>query len=225
MSYTVEILGYPPGSDIWIFKQSGATAATCSGSSQTCTLHVSPTCEVGSGICVGVILASANMSGAGLYISSVSTGSGTGTWIVPSACQVVSASQVESLSCAYNLNETPGDTTITVTWNANNSTAPGFAYYEAYRTTGMPTLDGVGHATNATSASPTGPPLTLSGSNDYIVQGIVHATEQGVSAPYAFSRLAYYAAGFGAYAMNTITQPITWTQNATTTLVNAVAIK
>jgi hypothetical protein len=136
-------------------------ASFCLASTLTCALTVSSTCSG----CVGVLMAD---NPSPYLISSVS---GAGTWVVPAGCRNNYAGANTAVSCAYNLSETSGVTTIIVTWNGDTAGKPGLFYLEYSWTGATPALDTTGAATQAGGTTPLpGVALTLSGSKDIIVQ-------------------------------------------------------
>jgi hypothetical protein len=107
----------------------------------------------------------------GTHINSVSGG---GTWVVPSganSCRInVVSTDSGELSCAYALSSTAGTTSISVTMSGTVNT--GFGIWEIHSNTGLPfVFDTQASQVNAASFAPSGPALTLSGTNDVIFQG------------------------------------------------------
>ncbi len=96
---------------------------------------------------------------AGYYPSSCSSSMGTCT--VPTSCQQ------QNLSC-MEIPITTSGTSVSVTFNSSTTTA-GFYALELARTSGTWTVDAVGCNSNTTTNTPSGPSLTLSGTNDAIV--------------------------------------------------------
>jgi hypothetical protein len=161
----------------------------------------------------------------------ISSVSGGGVYIVPAGC-VGAQSTSRGVSCAYTLVSTPGATTITVTRSSTtNVTWRVFAVEASFTGTSV-SLDtggsgGLAAQGNASSGSPPGPTLTLSGGNVLILQGL----SSGTGAPTAISgsySSSFTVAGLGAFAYlaNTTsgTAP-TWTTSTTISAVNAMAFR
>lgn len=195
------------------------TSNSC-GATTTCTITATSTCST----CVGLIVGAGNQN---LFISSIS---GAGTWVVPPGCQLYNGSIVEATSCAYNLSESSGTTSIVVTWNGTNSATLGLYYVEVSWTGTTPTLDTTGtHFANVSGSSQASPTLTLTGSSDFCVQGI--ASQSAPSAiTGSYTGLTTMSAGGnagGAYIVNTASgASVTWTTGAATeSITNAICIQ
>lgn len=118
------------------------------------------------------------MAGA-LSFNFITNVTGGGTWVVPSGtntCRIAytntgTPSSNNELSCAYALSSTAGATSINVTMNSATNT--GFGIWEVSTSTGFPfVLDVQGSTVNGNSANPPGQPLTITGANDVIFQGL-----------------------------------------------------
>lgn len=135
---------------------------TCSNATNTCNLTVTST-GTNHVILIGVHYVS---SGGQLTISSVSGG---GSYTAPAGCASYLASQIIGAACAYTLASTSGATTITVNLSANVSNAWDIDARE-YSTTSTAAFDVVGTSQPASSATPAGVTLSLTGTNDVIFQ-------------------------------------------------------
>lgn len=132
---------------------------------------------------VGVIML-LNAQASGHNIASVSGG---GTWVIPaaSACELGNNNEGD-VSCAYILSLTGGVTSITVTMNAA-STLTDVTYWEYSVSPGPALLDTTGTVRNTSaSTSQTCNTLTLTGTKDIIVSGIVNSAGNvsSVASPY-----------------------------------------
>ncbi len=156
------------------FANSGVNGLACNPS---CTLSIPAT---GSGHLLYLESGADN----GGYISSVSGG---GTWMVPSACQVNlvgsgnDAGHNFKLSCAYVLSSTSGVTSLNIAGGGNMY----FAAWEIASTSGTFQLDGN--------------PLTATRSPTYVIQGITLPTTgandvafQSVFCPGGVSSVTFY---------------------------------
>lgn len=144
------------------------------------TAMQSQTC--GTGGCTVTLSAATTGSGHLLYLESgdeagthITSVSGGGSWVVPSACALsqVVQSQNNSASCAYNLSVASGISSLTVTMSGGAATS--FAVYEVSTSVGVFVLDAIGSTLNTPNALCSGycypgQPLTLSGNNDVIFQ-------------------------------------------------------
>jgi hypothetical protein len=186
----------------WALVHSASNASCSAGT--TCTVTVTST---GAGnLLVGTVL----VGNTGLTISSVSGG---GTWTHCGTCQMFNAT-AGGTDASYTLSSTSGATSIVFTLSASNSGGAWVAAVLEYSYTAGPiSFDAASTRNQSTaSASQAGVALTLTGSNDVIVQT---ATEQSsasaISAPY--TQPALFPSGDGvAGAINTAsgTAP-TWT--------------
>ena len=188
--------------------QQAASGSSCSTSATTCSITVSAT---GAGH-FGIITTRHNST---VSLSSVTTG---GTWTVPAGCHL-GLSGTGGASCAYILNLSGGVTTITVTW----SSAPGqcgFVFREYSYTGSSVALDpsgGLGTRSSSTNPAP-GVGLTLTGSNDLVVQGLAvggTTTISGISSPYGNFATNSTGEYGGADLENTVSGAApNWTLNA-----------
>jgi hypothetical protein len=146
--------------------------------------------------------------------------SGGGSWVCPAGANIV-----DMYTC-YVLSSSSGVTTITAT-AATTGTWRDAGFYEiAY--TGSTSLDTDNAVNNSTSsASQAAPSLTLSGSQDFILQGIYSSVViSSISGTWNFNTEVSNTRGT-AYLLNaaSYTAP-TWTLSSSgTCLVNAIAFK
>src|SRR5271170_5204812 len=153
---------------------------TCTIGQSTCTLTVTSMCS-GHANCVGILFETDNANNP---ISTSTVPTGGGTWVVPSGCAHYQSAIVTVVSCAYNLAETATTTSIVVTFTTT-TTNPGVAYYEYAYTGPAPTLDATGFLYQSTSQTPqNGVTLSLTGSNDAIVQMCSYSPATSVNSPY-----------------------------------------
>ena len=198
--------------------QNVSAGGTCASTSP-CTLTVTSTCSG----CIGVLWESNNSS-----TNFISTVTGAGSWSVPAGCQSGNNTLVEAESCAYNLSESAGTTSIVITM-ASGPSQNAIVYYEFNISSGTPSLDTSGTAARTSfSTTQAGPTLTLSGTNDLIVQENVSGTGNAtaITAPYGYLNSDEAKMGTAA-ATNTAsgTAP-NWTMpGSDSTLVGALAIQ
>jgi len=117
----------------------------------------------------GNLLFIAAGGGSSSVISSVSS---AGTWNVPTGantCQIVQSGV--ALSCAYNLSDTSGATSLSITMST--SAAITFSIWEISSAAGPFSLDSQASATNAASLSPPGVALSMTGSTDVAFQFLI----------------------------------------------------
>ncbi len=216
------LLGQSGFASITLVQHTITPSGTCSSTSNTCTIAVSST----GANHAGVLLAE-NATGSSVTITSVSGG---GTWTRPAACHLFSAAS-GSINCAYTLSTTASATSITLTWS---SATPGFSrisFYEYSSTTTSIIIDAgataINAGSNATSTTPIGVSLTLTGANDVIVQGIATqgATVSSVAAPYSGFLASSTQFGSSNNLNTASSSPPTWTLSTTNvTLVNGIAL-
>lgn len=207
-----------PTTTTFTHVQHVGTSNSCPNTT-SCTITVSSTCST----CVGIIF---GMQGVNVFISSVS---GAGTWIVPAGCQLYNGGIVLATSCAYNLSETSGTTSLVVTWNGTN-VGGGLYYVETSWTGATPTIDTSGATFDGVSGgTQVGQALTLTGTSDFIVQGIAsQSSPSAITGSYlSLTTIGGGGDGGGAYIVNTSSGSApTWTTGAATeSVVNAIAIK
>lgn len=170
--------------------------------------------------------------GAAPTLSSVSDG--TSTWTVNGTCSVTNGG-IGGVFGAYSVNLASGITSISATLSAGTAFNGEVEFLEYSTTGGPPIFDTCAGTVNGSSATPAGQVLTLSGTNDVIVQVIQSAGPQNATAvtgtytnPADFPFSGPAAAGYGiAGSINTSsgTAP-TWTLNgANTSLVIGMAFK
>jgi hypothetical protein len=206
----------------WGFVQHKENAP-CSSSSSTCAVTVTST---GSGH-VGVILGIAGSNSTTATISSVSGG---GTWTVPpsSGCSLGNSAPGGMVSCAYTLSTAASATSITVTWGTSS---PGsyvsVDFYEFSFTASSVALDKVGtQAVTTAAANLPGVTLTLTGTNDVIVQaGQFSASATACASPYN-TNSAFPNGNAACYAINQSSgTAVTYTNTSSSAVFNAIAIK
>lgn len=140
-------------------------AVTCSS---TCALTVPST--TGSDLLL-LCSQSTSAAGASAYISSVSDNKSE-SWTDLSGFRKGKASYGTE-DCQYVLSDTAGVTTITPTMNASGAYYF-FGVYEIHKSSGSITLDTSAATDNSGSSTstPTGQALTLTGNDDFCIQGI-----------------------------------------------------
>jgi hypothetical protein len=180
----------------------------CSSTSATCSITVAAT---GAGH-AGVLTYAGHP---GVYINSVST---DGSWTVPTGCKASASSG--ATSCAYNLSLTGGATTETVTLNTASPGTYGYLSFHEVSSTGTFAFDAAGAVTDSTSSlSLAGAGLSLTGSDDFIVQTwrVAGGSASSVTSPYidltGFGSFSAYALSIntssGAAPTLTMTLPTT----------------
>lgn len=105
-----------------------------------------------------------------LSSTSISSVSGGGTWTTPSGANTCKISMAGgyAMSCAYVLASSAGATTINITMSG--SASANFTFSEVSSSSGQFTFDTEASASNAAQFFPSGPSLTLSGTNDVVFQ-------------------------------------------------------
>jgi len=148
----------------------------------------------------------------------ISSVSGGGTWVHPtgsSSCNEYANSS--DVDCAYTLSTTSGATSITLSFGTTPGPYAAAEYGEWSYTASPASFDAAGVATTSSNTNPqTAVALTLTGSNDLIVQflsGTWAAT--AISSPYTSQ--ANFTNGYGfAGAINTTSGSApSWTMNNT----------
>ena len=162
-------------------------------------------------------------------------GSGCGTWVAGTGCAVTNTNQGVSSDCAYVLSSTSGSTTITQTYPGSGSifhrtitcaemaSSVGAAFDVANTVDPEGTFSG---------GNTTGVALTLTGSNDFIMQQFngsqTGTTPSAISGAYTSwldtSQSAQAVATAGAINTAVGTAP-TWTTSSTHYTENAIAFK
>jgi hypothetical protein len=152
-----------------LFSIFSATSQTFAGIS----CNASPGCTVtipSTGTGDLIYIQGVNING-----DNISSVTGAGSWTVPSGantCQVaLTADASDVLSCAYNLSSSSGTTTLTIKTSGTASFS--FNIFEVSRSSGSFTLDVQSATQNATSLSPPGSAVTLTGANDVIFQSLL----------------------------------------------------
>lgn len=203
--------------------------------SATITLIQNPGASCGSSPCtitftatgsnhLGILTVLNDDGAGGRYVSSIS---GAGTWSVPAGAQANGDSG--AVSAAYCLSLTGGVTSITITFNVSAGYAVQFWEYSSTDTF---LLDAVGTLVDNTGTATSWPgvALTLSGSNDVIVQGEVNFNSRSftISSPYGnLTALSGFEQAADSENTASGTAP-TWSPvggSATKNLENAIAIK
>lgn len=140
-------------------------ASACFGSA-TCALTVTSTTAG------NLLIAIASGNGGNNYSYSSITGEGGWTHCPSGTVNVTNdaMSQVYSADCAYKLSAAGGVTSLTWNWAGGTPNGSVFELIEVSRSSGSWTYDTGNTATPATCTTCAGPALTLTGSNDYIVQ-------------------------------------------------------
>lgn len=219
------LLSLPAAAGTWTFNH-GARGAACTGGVSTCsqTLAFTPT----GGAHDVLVITVATTSTAAITILSSSTLGSTNLTLVPgSACAVFVAGSAEQMDCAYILNP-PTATNLTVNISLN---APANWFIGAIDISNSVAAcyDTAGALSGSTSTTPqSGPALTLSGTNDFIVQSIKPGSvPTAVSGSYADAYASLSQNLSSAYLLNTGSgAAVSWTLtgNAKAAL-NAIAFK
>ncbi len=155
---------------------SGGGAAT-----MTVVQHVGADACFGSAACAltitsttagNLLIAIAAANGGNNYSYSSITGEGGWTVCPAGVVNVVNddMTQVYSADCAYKLSAAGGVTSLTWNWAGGTPNGTVFELIEVSRSSGSWTYDTGNTATPTTCTTCAGPTLTLTGSNDYIVQ-------------------------------------------------------
>ena len=196
------------------------SSSGCATNTNTCAITVAATVAGR----IGVIMAGLpNGNG------SISSISGAGTWASPAGCDAYWSAHGQSVACAYNLSETSGATTITVTWSTSSpGLSVGFTYFEYSYSGASVSYDTSGNRAETVSGNPrNGVTLTLSGTNDVIVQSQIWISASSVGSPYG--NFTAFAGSTGDAADNENTASGTapsWTYSANQTpQFNGVALK
>ena len=162
------------------------------------------------------------LQNAGTAVTSVSDSTGE-TWVHAPNCNVTSGSV--DVDCWYVLSSTAGATTITATLNSSGN-GRAVEFYEFSVGAGcFAYYDSSGSANDsAASTSQLGATLTLTGTNDVIVQGIYGGSVSSISGGYAEATGATNRTA--ASLLNTISgNAPTWTLGTSgTSTVNAIAL-
>jgi hypothetical protein len=182
---------------------------TACANSTTCAVTVTAT---GSGNALGLIAFPIN----NVTISSISGG---GTWASPSGCNTYSSSDGTGQACAYSLSSSSGATSITVTFSGASGGGQ-IEFLEFSFTAASVVLDPGATPANARNSGATqetpvpGPALTLTGTNDVIMQGMAPSTSaSAINLGYT----GFFNNGYGtAYLLNTTNgSAVSWTVGAT----------
>lgn len=183
-----------------------------------CTITISSTAANH----LGVLIVLNDNGNAADYLASVSGG---GTWTVPAGCQ--NLGNAGSTSCGYNLSLTAGVTSLVLTFNVNTGYEVQYWEYSSGDTFLLDTTGTI--VDNTGSANPwPGVALTLSGSNDVIVQGEVNFNSRAITVSSPYGNLTSF--GFYATADNENTNSGSAPQwasvgGATRNITGAIAIK
>ena len=136
-----------------------AASTSCTGS--TCNLTVGSTGT-------GHILTLVGGFGKNVSIASVSGG---GSWVCPASAVAANGTSLGSAAC-YVLSSTAGTTSISINLTGSPGTGIWVAEFREYSATGAPVFDTAGAISDATCTSCAGATLSLSGSNDLVLQMI-----------------------------------------------------
>lgn len=173
------------------------------------------------------------LNGSGVSPTLTSVSDGTSTWTVNGTC-VATSGAIGAIAGAYSVNLASGITTLTITPTGQAFNGE-VEFLEFSTTVGPPIFDTCAGTTNGSSATPAGQVLTLTGTNDVILQSINSAGPQNATAltgtytnPADFPFSGPSAAGYGiGGSINTASGAApTWTLNgANTSLVMGMAFK
>lgn len=219
---------------LWLLLASLPAWATFNTPTQIVKNCTSAQCGTTSGTSFTINIAS---TGAGhalvvefYYLTSgvtLSSLSGGGTWVHCTGC----ASCTTLATCVdfyYVLSSTSGATSITATVSTTGN-ARGAIFYELPFTGSSVQFDAANTLSSTTSGTTnTGPVLTLSGSNDAIIQGLqASAAISGISSPYTLELYTTNAGRASGYNLNTTSgSAVTWTTGTNITWsMNAIAFK
>ncbi len=209
----------------WSFAQ-GKRTQSCTANMSTCTLSFSSGVAGGAGDAVAVFFASTSTSTPSITISSATIGSNSFTLLSGSTCAAQVSGAIFDIDCAYIINPTAGGTSVTLTL----SQAPSSVWYMSIvevQNTGSAWLDIAGNAILSTdSTSAAGPSLTLSGSNDAILQSLRGSLPSAISGGYT-NALGTFTNGIDtAYLLNTNSGVgPTWTQGSSKAALDGIAFK
>jgi hypothetical protein len=112
-----------------------------------------------------------------LSTATVPTGGCSTAWVVPTASQKLGGVSTGAISDAYCLSSVAGATTVNITWNGSTPGGSTVQPWELSFTGSSVILDtgssgGIGTVSNSATTTPPGVALTLSGTNDEIIQQI-----------------------------------------------------
>jgi len=150
------------------------------------------------------------------FITSVSGG---GTWVIPSSCQQGYSAIGAANSCAYVLSSSSGTTSVSIGFSGT-STTWAFAFYEVSTSLTGFSLDAIATSTYSTSnTAPAGQALTLTGSEDVIIQQIQcdtsFPTSTYINESYNYEQVQSAQPFGSAYLLNTTTGTApAWVWNA-----------
>jgi hypothetical protein len=151
-------------------------SALVSGSTEDCTPGCPALTVPSTSTGHALVLVEADWSAGTVKFSSITDNQGE-TWTKPGGCYAFNNYPGDggNLNCAYVLSATAGVTSVTPTMTASSSDT-GFAWFELACSGGSWSEDATNGTSNSASNIPPGQALTLTGSNDAIVQAI-NATE------------------------------------------------
>lgn len=197
-----------------------ASNATCPGSGTSCAITVSST---GAG---HVIVLWFYMPTAGAGTNSIASVSCGGTYTVDTGSLITVSALGGSQQMAYTLSSTSGVTTCTINTTAAMNSGGVAAMSEYSFTAGSVAFDISGNRNQAITTNPAGVTLTLSGTNDVIVQAVTpDASCSAIAAPFTNPDIFPGGWGYaGAINQSSGTGP-TWTCGSGADMLSAVAIK
>lgn len=159
-------------------------------------------------------------------ISSVTSGACSGSWVIPAGAESYDATNFNGTNMAYCLTSASGQTSITVT--ASGGTSDFTAEIREYSYTGASTtFDNSCELVNTASATPPVCAITISGTNDLIVQ-IVKGNRNVTAVSAGYTDFQSSSSHAGADALNQASVPgsQTWTQaSSDVSSVSAIAVK
>ena len=201
----------------WTCVQTASNTA-CGTGGTTCAVTVAST---GSGHVIVVAVVEVNSTPPA--ISSVS-GGGTYSLCAASGC-LSTVSSLDGVDMAYTLNSSSGATTITPTMGATINNSWQVYVTEVAFAAGSVALDTFGVTTGA-GANPTGPALSLTGSDDFITQGInTTGSANSITSPYQSVLTMFTGTGFArGFSISSGSAP-TWTATSGNSAEDALAIK
>lgn len=200
----------------WSFVR--AAGVTCTNTLSNCVTTISPTAGD-----VMVVMAGITINDPATTI----TDTGGTTYTVPSGCAIQEPVSGGTVSCGYSLSVLSGVTSITVNRATTTSASWQVRILEFSSTVSASVaLDAVGTTVASTPATTvTGPALTLTGTNDVVVQMARGTTVTAVSAPYTLVT-SFSGNNMIAYVINSSTGPApTWTQSSARAAMSGIAIK
>jgi hypothetical protein len=202
-------------------------SSSCSGCS-TATLTL--TQATGTGNLLILVVGGTNGT-SGDISTGTPPGSG-GTWVIGTTCHTTNGTVFGLSSCAWVLSSTGGVTSIFITFTATNTYRYGLLEY--HYTGSSVAFDVAGtsvHTSNTTSQ--VGPTLSLTGTNDVIINGVVMtvtSTITSISSPYTqppdiSDTGSSQALGASSVLNSTTGTGPTWTTGSSSSICFALAFK